>query len=58
MTRKREDLINRLEANAYALELTIQSNHDRKLALLLREAATELKGKSNAEHKTTEKALV
>ena len=38
MKRGPGDLIARLEANAYALELTIQSNHDRSLALLLREA--------------------
>jgi len=42
---KREDLVNRLKAHAYAIDRTRTSDYDRQLSELLREAATAIEGK-------------
>jgi hypothetical protein len=42
---KKQDLASRLRANAYALGLTITSEHDRSLVALLKEAADAIEGK-------------
>lgn len=42
---KREDLVARLKAHAYALDRTRTNDFDRQLSGLLREAATAIEGK-------------